>query len=117
MLIIETPYHYTFSDFSTLPDFCCVGACKKIWWKSDLKNKPFCCQQCSGELSECRENKDYKVIDFANRNLKLSDFKKFGSLPFKDKKSLQNLINNGASITNLGLVKPQFIAKAKAEWC
>lgn len=116
MQVIETKYHFTFTDYSGLPIYCCADKCKKAWWQNDIKTTSHECPQCGSQLKSAVENADFKVIQTANRPLKVSDMRKFGGMSNADKKRLQHLIQRGVQITNLGLVKPEFEEKAKKEW-
>jgi len=118
MIIIDTPYHVTFSNTSKLPTQVCVGKCKKSWWEHDLKDRGFQkCPQCGGMLDKAVENVHFKVLSKYNRKLKLSDLKKFNSLDPKEESTMRDHLNSGMKIHHLSRVKKKFQEKALEEWC
>jgi acetyl-CoA carboxylase beta subunit len=117
MIIIDTPYHVTFTSYAGLPLASCTGKCKKSWFKEELENKENICPMCASLMQEAVEGVHYKIIDKSNRELKLSDFKKFQELNTQEKSMLKEAFKNKAKIACLSMVKPKFIEKAKAEWC
>jgi hypothetical protein len=117
MYIIDSPFHIIFSNENDAPALACVGKCKKSWWKSDLEeNAPDKCPLCAGGLCAAVNGVHFTVLSNANRELKLSDFKKITSMGRKDKHDIKKWINQGIRIANLGMVKPAFEDKAKNEW-
>jgi hypothetical protein len=118
MKVIDTPYHLTFSDEITMPDFACEAKCKKVWWDVDFDGRDkSVCPLCSGELTRPTIGVHFIILDSANRKLKFSDFKKVTQIPNKEKKSLKKYLEAGVHISNMSLVKPAFVGKAKSEWC
>lgn len=116
MMIIETPYHITFSSLNELPVAACNGKCKKVFWQSDIENEKDKCSQCGSDLTTAQQNIHFHILLKANRNLKTSDFKKFGPLPHSHKKELQYYLSMGALIQHLSTVKPEFQKLAISEW-
>lgn len=118
MMIIDTPFHVTFSSFEEPPVYACSGKCKKVFWLDDMEDgsKAESCEQCGGELSPAVNKVHYNVLAKANRNLKISDFKKYGTITSSEKKTLQDYLARGAKITHLSSVKPKFEQRAKDEW-
>lgn len=116
MYIIDCPFHIIFSNDNEEPIFACVTKCKKSWWQSDIET-PNTCPLCKGELCEAVKDVHFRVLNHANRDLKYSDFKRITTMPNQDKHHIKEWLAKGAIIANLGMVKPAFEAKAKAEWC
>ena len=118
MNIVDTAYHLTFSDETTLPAYACVGKCKKIWWEADFKGRDeSVCPLCSGGLTSPTDGVHYKILSSANRKLRLSDFKKFAQISSTEKTNIKSILANGGHISNLSIVKPAFEEKALHEWC
>lgn len=38
MIIIDSSFHLVFSSTNKLPEYACVGKCKKVWWGFDFGN-------------------------------------------------------------------------------
>lgn len=55
----------------------------------------------------------FKVLAKSNRNLKISDFKKYGTVPSAEKKKLQGYLGVGAKIVHLSTVKQKFCPESK----
>jgi acetyl-CoA carboxylase beta subunit len=117
MIIIDTPFHVTFTSYTNLPSFSCTGKCKKSWFKEELENGNNICPMCASPMQKAVEGVHYKVIDKSNRELKLSDFKKHHGLNAQEKSMLKEVFENKNKIACLSMVKPKFVEKAKAEWC
>ena len=119
MIVLDTAFHLTFDGKNTKPELACLGNCKKVWWQSDLENRPEnTCPLCGHQgLTKAIEKVHYKILTSANRPLRLSDFTDFTKVTHKDKQFVKGFLANGGGIDNLSIVKPAFIEKAKAEWC
>lgn len=118
MIIVDTPFHITFRSLSDEPSFACISKCKKAWWISDLKSDSdqHICMQCGGEVRPATKGVHYKVLVTSNRNLKLTDFEKYGNITSKEKKQTQSWLISNAKIMHLSLVKKRFEEKAVKEW-
>ncbi len=118
MIIVDTPFHVTFRSLSDLPTFACSGKCKKVFWESDMENEEakVKCQQCGDNITCAVCNVHFKVLSIGNRNLKASDFKKYGDIKHSEKKQLQSYLAMNAQIMHLSQVKPKFEKRAIAEW-
>jgi predicted RNA-binding protein len=119
MIIVDTPFHITFSSHNHKPCSACVGLCKKIWWDFDLVdyvNKAEC-EQCGHDLVSSIEGVHYKVIKQSNRNFRPKDFKGFRDINKQELAELSQLVTIGTIIDHLSKVKSAFVEKAKADWC
>ena len=118
MIIIDTPFHIAFRSLNDEPSFACVSKCKKAWWISDLNSDgdKHTCMQCGGEVNPSTKGVHYKVLAVSNRNFRLSDFEKFGSLTHKEKKEMQSWLASNAKFMHLSLVKKEFEERAIKEW-
>lgn len=117
-MVIDTQHHTTFDGHSTKPELACQGLCKKVWWHSDMKNRPQgICQLCGGQLIPAIEKKHYTVIAMANRPLKASDFTAHSNPSHKDKQFIKDFIKNGRGIDNLSVVKKTSEQLARETWC
>lgn len=119
MIIIDTPFHITFSCISEKPQYACTGKCKKSWWRHDLENKPTMglCPQCQSGLTAAAEGVHFKILKKEERNFIKSDFEGFKNIPKKDIGDIEEWLKKGAEITHLSKVKDKFIGKALTEWC
>lgn len=118
MIVIDTPYHVSFDDSQDCPTLACSGRCKKAWWVNLLPNAgSTVCPLCNGPLCEAVEKVHYNVLAKANRKLKLSDFTGAAQINHSDKLSIKKVITSGAHISNISIVKPKFVEKARSEWC
>jgi len=119
MVIVDSPFHLTFTSRHHKPSRACDGKCKKVWWDFDFERSPDLgtCHQCGDNLSDAVEGVHYKVIKQSKRNLKLKDFKKI--IPEKTDKlsDVEGMLKQNAIIDHLSLVKEKFVAKAQAQWC
>ena len=119
MIIVESPFHLTFTSRHNKPSRACDDKCKKVWWDFDFDSRPDfgACHQCGGSLSDAVEGIHYKIIKQSKRGLKLKDFKKI--IPEESEKlsDVERMLSNNAVIDHLSLVKEKFVAKAKEEWC
>ena len=119
MIAIDTPYHVTFSSAHIKPIYACVSTCKKCFWAFDIEddeNKKIC-TQCKGLLKKATEGVHFKVLDCAQRNLKIADITRFSSLTDEEEKGLKEALNHGAHVSHLSNVKDKFVEKALKEWC
>lgn len=118
MIIVETPHHITFRYLQDMPIAACTGKCKKVFWKTDIENDAATkkCTHCGDTITDAVNDKHFTVLSKANRNLKLSDFKKVGVIKSSDKKQIQAYLALNAKVMHLSLVKPQFEQKAISEW-
>lgn len=118
MMIIDTPFHITFVEYSGEPILACVGNCKKAWWSEDFeKRDQSVCPMCGSKVQPAFNNVHYKILNKANRELKFSDFKKVVAMSHKEKLKIKHFLQSGIKISNLSLVKPTFEEKARKEWC
>jgi hypothetical protein len=118
MIIVDTPFHITFSSLCDLPIYACIDKCKKVFWESNMKeeaNKEKC-SMCDGILTKAVDGVHFKILSKANRNLKLSDIKAYNVINNSEKKALQSYLAMDAQIMHLSYVKPQFEKRAIAEW-
>ena len=117
MIIVDTPHHITFSSAHERPVFACSGACQKVWWLIELATaKQSHCPQCGGQLITAEEHTHYTVVNQAQRDLTLDDFRQTFPMDNNDQRTVEGLLKGGAKINNLSMVKPQFEEKAKAHW-
>ncbi len=119
MIILDSPFHITFSSTSDLPKYACTGKCKKVWWPHDFKNDQTIglCPMCKEGLTGASQGVHFKVISTAERNLTGADFEPFEELGSEDKETLKNLLKNGKTqIAHLSKVKNKFAMKAIQEW-
>ena len=118
MIIVDTPFHITFSSLNELPSYACTGRCKKVFWNQAIEdhNSESVCSQCGSGMSCALVNVHFKVLAKSNRNLKVSDFKKYGFITSNEKKKLQSYLEMNATIAHLSNVKPKFIQRAKDKW-
>ena len=119
MIILDTAFHITFDARYSNPEIACTGNCKKVWWLSDFDGRDAeICPQCgSSDLCEAIAKVHYSVVNSANRPLKLSDFTSVTAVPYKDKQSIKNFLQQNGGINTLSVVKPAFVEKARKEWC
>lgn len=120
MIIIDTPFHVSFSSWSTEPEYACVGKCKKAWWPRDF-TKPGemgLCPMCGDALTHAVSGVHYKVIDKQDRNLTFSDIEKFEEPSSKGSRpsNLKELLQNGAKMGHSSMVKSKFIERAITKW-
>lgn len=116
MITIDTAHHITYSSTTDLPYKACTGKCRKAWWKFDFESRGSKhCPQCGGKLRQATEGKHFKVTAKRPGKLLESDLAEYQTedgKPIVDARAFQ-LIN----VRHVSLVKPEFAAKAKAEWC
>ena len=119
MIIIDTPFHMTFSCTNDNPKYACTGKCKKSWWQHDFDARPTMglCPQCQSGLTAASEGVHFKILKKDDRNLEINDFKGFNNISNEDIKNLDVQIKMGAKIGHLSKVKEKFISKALTEWC
>ena len=55
MIIIDTPFHVTFTSYTDLPSFSCTGKCKKSWFKEELENRNDICPMCASSMQKAAE--------------------------------------------------------------
>jgi len=89
-----------------------------VFWESDIENEEakLTCHQCGDTIANAVRDIHFKVISISNRNLKISDFKKYGDLKSSEKKKIQSYLAKNAQIFHLSQVKPKFEKRAIAEW-
>ncbi|NOR71770.1 MAG: hypothetical protein GQ532_19135 [Methylomarinum sp.] len=117
MIIIDTPFHISFSDNNEKPFYACTEKCKTIWYLSDADKDLMICKKCGGKLEKAIEKIHYKVLRKHNKRLSLNDFKKhLSNLSRKDKELIKSYTEGTAKVGLLSIVKPQFIDKAEKEW-
>src|SRR5690554_5950738 len=113
MIITDSPFHITFSSQHETPSQACVGKCKKVWWAIDLANRVAgICPQCGGSLQEAVEGVHFKILKQSKRGLKAKDLRPY-TTDEAELSRIIDLINKGAHIGHLSMVKPAFEAKAK----
>lgn len=119
MIIIDTPFHISFSCTNEKPKYACTGKCKKSWWQNDFDGKPTMglCPQCQSGLTAATEGVHFKILKKHDRGLKADDFKGFDNITKEDIKSFDEQLKYGVKITHLSKVKEKFIGKALTEWC
>jgi len=117
MIIIDSPFHITFSDQNEKPVYSCVGKCKSVWWLTDIDQDQMLCKKCGGKIEKAVENVHYKILRKHNKRLSLNDFKKYlSNLSREDKELIKSYTEGEAKIGVLSTVKPKFVEKAKQEW-
>jgi len=116
MIIIDTPFHITFSDQNKNPLYACVDNCKSVWWPSEIDQDKMVCKKCGGEIETATENVHYKILRKNNKRLSLNDFKKHLSLSRQDKELIKSYTEGTEKIGFLSIIKPKFAEKAKKEW-
>jgi hypothetical protein len=114
MIIIDSPFHITYSDDNNSPSHACTGMCKKVWWPIDVKGIE--CNQCKGVLESAIADVHFKVLRQKDRKLNVMDFDKYSKLSKEDKKIIRRYTGNKAKIGQMSIVKPKFVEKAKKEW-
>ncbi len=71
MIIIDSPFHVSFTGHNELPTIACVGKCKKPWWPIDLEDvAKDVCPMCGSVTSAAMEGVHYSVLAQANRDLR-----------------------------------------------
>jgi hypothetical protein len=118
MIIVDTPFHVTFRSLCDLPTFAGTGKCKKVFWESDIETDEakVKCKQCGSGITNAVNETHFKVLSKGSRNLKNSDFKKYGVVNNSEKKQIKSYLAMNAQIMHLSLVKPDFEKRAIAEW-
>lgn len=117
MIIIDTPFHITFSDGNKKPSFACVDKCKSVWWPSELDLDQMVCKKCGGKIETATENVHFKILRKNNKRLSLNDFKKhLSNLSRQDKDLIKSYTEGTEKIGFLSIIKPKFAEKAKMEW-
>lgn len=111
MIIVETPFHITFSTKNSLPIKYCTGSCSKVF----LDDKS-ACDVCGGTTETAFEDTHYKILSRSIRDLIIADFKITHLLSESELNDISSAIDMGAKIDHLSVVKPEFESKAKAEW-
>ena len=117
MIAIETKHHVAYSSSSEHPYKACAGKCKKAWWKFDFETRSSKrCPQCGGKLKPATESKHYTVVAHEDRELNVSDFAHYqnhdgGPLVTPE------LMRSGMNLQHVSIVKPEFVEKARSEWC
>jgi len=114
MIIIDSPFHITYSDDNDFPSHACTGVCKKVWWPEDVEDLE--CNQCKGMLENGVENVHFKILKQKDRKLNLMDFDKYSKISKEDKKFIRSYTGSKAKIGQISIVKPKFVDKAKKEW-
>ncbi len=118
MVIIDSPFHISFTGHNELPTIACVGKCKKTWWPIDLEDvAKDVCPMCGSVTSAAMEGVHYSVLARANRDLRYKDFRNFSVLTAQEKEELKAYISSGAKVSHVSAVKKAFEEKAKLEWC
>ncbi|WHI48963.1 hypothetical protein [Microbulbifer sp. VAAF005] len=119
MIIVDSPFHVSFSSDRKLPSKACTGKCKKIWWESDYDetDDKGVCLQCGSSLSCAVKDVHFKVIYQANRNLRVKDFKPYKKMSNEEIEYMRDMIERGVKVKHISVVKSKFIEKAKREWC
>ena len=117
MIIIDSPFHISFTDKNEKPTYTCIGKCKSVWWPSDIDQNQMLCKKCGGKIEKAIDKVHYKILRNHNNRLSLNDFKKYLSkLSKKDKELIRSYTEGTAKIGLLSIVKPEFAEKAKQEW-
>lgn len=119
MVIVDSPFHLTFSSCHYLPCRACLGKCKKVWWDFDFTDRPDngICHQCSGQLDDAVEGVHFKTVQIAKRPFRPKDFKGFKEISKSEQDELAKLLGMRAEISHMSKVKAAFVDKAKREWC
>ncbi len=114
MIIINSPFHITFSDENDIPMFACVSKCKSVYWD----NNNLICEKCNGKIEKAVNKVHFKVLMKRKRHLNIKDFtKQIPHLSKQNKKSIEAYTGIKAKIGLLSIVKTKYIEKAKKEWC
>jgi hypothetical protein len=118
MIIIETPFHITFSCLNENPQYACTGKCKKSWWQYDFDKKLSMglCPQCQSGLTTAVEGVQFKVLKRNIRNMEINDLKEFSKMKNEEIKNLNEMLKSGKKITHLSKVKEDFFEKALTGW-
>ncbi len=117
MIIIDSPFHISFSDANEKPTYACIGKCKSIWWSSDIDEDHMVCKKCGGKIETAVEKVHYKILRKNNKRLSLNDFKNhLSNLSREDKELIKTYTVGTAKIGLLSIVKSKFADKAKKEW-
>jgi|GEM_PF-2190179 len=116
MIIIDTPFHITFRSLNDDPGIACLGHCRKVFWTTDIESKHELCLQCGGAMSAAILGTHYKVLARAERNLKRSDFKKYGLTKSDFISQIKDCLSKQGKVMHLSFVKPAFEERAKALW-
>lgn len=118
MIIIDTPFHITFSCLNENPTYACTGKCKKSWWRSDLENRPTMglCPQCQSGLVTASEGVHFKILKKSERDITASDFKEFKNIENEEMKKIEDTLKTGKKIAHLSRVKEKFLIKSLTEW-
>lgn len=119
MIIVDSPFHLTFSSCHYLPRRACTGKCKKVWWDFDFTDRPDggFCHQCGDPLQDAVEGVHFNIIKKSNRPFKPKDFKGFKEISSGEMEEIAQLISMGTVFTHLSTVKAAFVDKARREWC
>jgi hypothetical protein len=120
MIIIDTPFHITFSSWSAKPQYACTGKCKKSWWPKDFQDNPTMglCPMCKNGLTNAVEGVHYKIIEQESRNLTIADIRKFVEPGLSDQGTdrIEMILKNGGEIGHGSVVKSKFIERAINQW-
>ena len=117
MIIIDTPFHITYSSDKARPKYACTDECKKSFWvgdfESDNKNE---CPTCGGSIWKAVEGGHYKVIKRKSGDAEGIQLFKLGILKESEVKSFDDYIKNGMKVNHLSLIKPRFEKYALEKW-
>jgi len=117
MIIIDSPFHITFSDINEKPLYACVEKCKSVWWPSDVDKDEMICKKCGGKIEKAVEKVHYKVLRKNDKRLSLNDFKNnLSNLSREDKELIKSKLGGKEKVGLLCIIKPKFLEKAKKEW-
>lgn len=118
MIIVDSPFHLTFSSCHYFSSRACTGKCKKVWWDFDFSAKPDngACHQCGDSLENAVEGVHFKIVKKSNRPFKPKDFKGFKEFSNDEVEEITRLIRMNTGFNHMSKVKAAFVEKAKREW-
>jgi hypothetical protein len=118
MIIIDTPFHITFSSRNDAPKWACLLKCKKVWWDLDFEGYPMgLCPMCQSATTSATEGVHFKILSNEDRNLTLADLLKYESgTPSPNIFKLGDLLTKGAFVNHSSTVKDAFISRAITQW-
>lgn len=116
MIIIDTPFHITFSSRNDAPKWACLLKCKKVFWDIDFEGRLMgLCPMCQSAIASAFSGVHFKILANEDRNLTLSDLLKYvpgtpTTLKFGDS------LSKGAFTNHASFVKDAFVIRAITQW-
>ncbi len=117
MIVVDTPFHISYSSNKAKPKYACTGDCKKSFWDTDMEDRDkSVCPMCGGKIDRAIEGVHYKTL---KRMVGLGDSKtllRLGVIKEDEVKSFEGYLGSGASFPHLSRIKSKFEAYAMERW-